>query len=218
MNCAPPMRTILLLLLLLLAAPVRAEAPRATHGPLAERDLTILNASARPINEIYISPSTAPNWGTDLLGDSTIPPGGSARLALGRFSDCRFDVQVIYADATREDRTGLDICRTHALTVTGATATPLPGAAPRSHEVTLRNAGPLPIRQVFISPAYAESWEDDLLPRQLPPGESVALPYRGDCTADLRVVFANRAAEERRGLDLCATPRLTIAPGWTTAP
>jgi hypothetical protein len=30
-------------------------------------------------------------------------------------------------------------------------------------------------------------------------------------------VFSNRAAEERRGLNLCTRSRLRIAPGWTTA-
>ena len=47
-------------------------------------------------------------------------------------------------------------------------------------------------------------------------GDSRTLTYHGTCTADLRVVFDNRAAEERRGLDLCATPMLVIHPGWTT--
>ena len=35
--------------------------------------------------------------------------------------------------------------------------------------------------------------------------------------ADLRVVFDNRSAEERRGIDLCTAGRIAIEPGWTTA-
>ena len=41
--------------------------------------------------------------------------------------------------------------------------------------------------------------------------------WHGDCNADLRVVFENHAAEERRGIDLCALPTISIQPGWTTA-
>jgi hypothetical protein len=33
---------------------------------------------------------------------------------------------------------------------------------------------------------------------------------------DIRVVFENRAAEERRGVDLCRRASLSIEPGWTT--
>jgi hypothetical protein len=201
----------------LLALPLRAETPRGPSAPLGERDITITNRSDRPINEIYISPTAAETWGVDRLDEATIAPGGTTRIRLGRTRDCSFDVQIIYDDATREDRIGLDVCRNHQLSVDGRAATPLPGLFGTTHLVTLQNRSPRPIRQVFISPAYAEQWGDDMLSQQLAEGDSVQLPYRGDCAADLRVVFANRAAEERRGLDLCATPALIIVPGWTTA-
>jgi hypothetical protein len=83
--------------------------------------------------------------------------------------------------------------------------------------VTLVNASPLPIQQLYLSPPDAAQWGDDLLTQSaLSAGEQRAIDFHGDCIADVRVVFSNRAAEERRGLDLCANPVLTIAPGWTT--
>jgi hypothetical protein len=47
-------------------------------------------------------------------------------------------------------------------------------------------------------------------------GENGTISYRGSCTVDIRVVFENRAAEERRGVDLCRRASLSIEPGWTT--
>lgn len=80
------------------------------------------------------------------------------------------------------------------------------------------NRAPRPIQQVLISPSAAGEWgEDWLAHRTLSVGDSATLPYRGDCIADLRVVFDNRSAEERRDLDLCRAARVVIAPGWTTA-
>lgn len=202
---------------LLLCAPAFAEVTRLPRGPVAERELNVVNASGRPINEIYISATAASSWGTDRLEESTLAPGAMVRLSLGRTAECSFDVQIIYDDATREDRTGIDVCHSRSLTVDGRQAVPLPGVAARTHLVELTNNSRLPIRQVFISPAYADSWGEDLLARQMSEGETVQIPYRGDCAADLRVVFLNRAAEERRGLDLCAAPQISIAPGWTTS-
>ena len=80
------------------------------------------------------------------------------------------------------------------------------------------NHAPRPIQQVFISPAAANQWGDDRLAEgSISAGDGRAVTWRGDCNVDLRVVFENRAAEERRGINLCATPALSVEPGWTTA-
>ena len=202
---------------LLVSLSAGAETSKPPTGPLAEREITITNRADRPINESYISRSNTDTWGTDRLDESLLAPGASTRIRVERSRDCVFDIQVIYEDATREDRLGYDLCRNRTLMVDGRNATPLPGMLATQHLVTLLNHTHSPIRQVFISPAYAEQWGEDLLNRQLAEGESIQLAYRGDCAADLRVVFANRAAEERRGLDICRTPGLSIIPGWTTA-
>ena len=64
----------------------------------------------------------------------------------------------------------------------------------------------------------AGDWGDDRLAnRSISVGDSSVIHYRGDCVADLRVVYDNRAAEERRDIDLCVARRIAIQPGWTTA-
>jgi hypothetical protein len=201
----------------LLAAPARADVPRPTPAPLADRDLTVLNHSQRPINEIYVSPGSAEQWGADRLGERTLEAGAQLKLRLGRTRECEFDVKVIYDDASQEETRGLNLCRARQVAFDGSTATAAPesGAA---HRVTLANASTRPIQQVFISPAEANQWGDDRLAEgSISVGDRREVVWHGACSVDLRVVFENRAAEERRGVDLCATPALSIEPGWTTA-
>jgi hypothetical protein len=128
-----------------------------------------------------------------------------------------FDAKVIYDDASREEHRGVNLCRTHQLAFDGSTATAPPETG-IEHSVTLVNHSPRPIQQVFISPAEANQWGDDRLGQgSISVDDRQAVTWRGDCNADLRVVFENRSAEERRGVDLCDTPVLSIEPGWTTA-
>jgi hypothetical protein len=195
-----------------------ADQARPPRGPLGERAVTVVNHSDRVINEIYVSPSSADAWGEDRLGDAMLAPDDDIRIKLGRMRDCAFDVQVIYEDASRELHLAQDVCRGRVVVFTGADAQLPPSVLAARHQVALRNSSGRTIQQLFISSAEAAQWGDDLLPdRSLARGARVELTYHGACAADLRVVFDNRAAEERRGLDLCETPALDIRPGWTTA-
>lgn len=203
---------------LLLAAPVRADVPpQPVQGPLGARELTVFNHSQRPVNELYVSAESADQWGDDRLGERTLEAGDSLRLHLGRTRDCIFDVKIVYDDASREETRGVNLCRIHQVIFDGSTATPPPDSGPE-HRVTLLNHAARPIQQVFISSAVANQWGDDRLAEtSISVGEQRVVNWRGACNVDLRVVFENRAAEERRGVDLCETPAVSIEPGWTTA-
>ena len=216
----PPARSGIALATLLALGTSIASAQPATpnRSPAAERDLTIVNKSSRVVNELYVSPSTADQWGDDRLGDDTIDPGKSYRARLGRSRDCEFDVQVVYDDASHEESRKVNLCRTRQLAFDGSTAEAAPEPAGAAHTVTLFNHSARPIQQVFISPAESAQWGDDRLDdASISTGDSSTVTYQGECLADLRVIFDNKGAEERRALDLCATPTLSIEPGWTTA-
>jgi hypothetical protein len=202
-----------LLAILLVGRP--DEAARADQ-PAAERDLAIANRAQQTINEIYVSPASADHWGEDRLGDDMLRPGQTFHVKLGRVRECEFDVQVVYEDASHEDAKDVNVCRQHQVAFDGSTAAA--AVAAPLHDVTLANRSARPIQQVLISPSEAGDWGEDRLGNaSLSVGASTTLQYRGDCVADLRVVFDNRAAEERRGVDLCASHRIAIEPGWTTA-
>lgn len=195
---------------LALALPVAAQS-------LPERELAVGNHARQAINELYISPSASENWGEDRLGEQMLAPTRTLHLKLGRGKECDFDLQAVYEDASREELHGVNVCKLHAVAFDGAAAVPAP-AVSATHEVTLANRAPRPIQQVFISPSDAGDWGDDRLGNgSVSVGDTATVRYRGDCLADLRVVFDNRGAEERRGVDLCAARRIAIQPGWATA-
>ena len=196
-----------------LAACVALSAGAQPVGRPAEREVTVTNRAGRPLNEIYLSPASADAWGDDQLGDAQLAPGQAIRLRTARTRDCVFDMRVVYADAGTEELRGLDLCRTRAVAVQGAAA---PVGLPE-RALTIADESARPLFQLFITPVDAGDWGDDLLgPPGLSVGERRTLRLALPCAVDVRVVFDNRGAEERRGVDLCRTGTLTIRPGWTT--
>ena len=203
-------------LLTLAAAGPEPSAP--VREPLGDLELLVVNHNRSAITQLYVSPSSADQWGDDRLAGDTLAAGKSFRVHLARPPECRFDLQVIYDDASREESHGADLCRNRQITFDGSTAIVPTDVFSRQRELMLVNRSGRPIQQVFVSPSAADQWGDDRLGEgSISAGDLRSIGYRGPCTADLRVVFDNRSAEERRGLDLCATPALVIKPGWTTA-
>jgi hypothetical protein len=180
----------------------------------AGRPVAVHNRGHQAITELYVSPSDADDWGDDRLSGVRLPAGGVAALSIPASAGCLVDIQVIYADRGHEERRGVDLCRAGEVTFDGSTASrTAPGG---QHDATVVDRSPLPIVALYLSDPGADDWGDDRLAgRVLAPGASVDIHYHGTCHADLRVVFDNLAAEERRDLAICGAP-LVVTPGWTT--
>jgi hypothetical protein len=214
-RCHVPLRLLGAIGLLALAA-AGPDPARAPHDPSLE--LVVANRSRQAIIQLYVSPSASEEWGDDRVAESSLPAGKSIRVRLRRPPDCRIDLQVVYDDESSEERHGFDACASRQISFDGTNAASPTTLFSRAHEVTLTNGSSRPIQQVYVSASEADQWGDDRLGQSsLSVGDSRAIGYRGPCAADLRVVFDNGAAEERRALDLCAMPALIIEPGWTTS-
>ena len=209
-----------MVLLLPMAALCQTPPQTQAHippGPLVDRSVVVTDRGKHAIVELYISPQTADAWGSDQLGDAVLDVGVQRVFTLGKTRDCGFDLLAVYDDLSREEQRGVNLCRMHAIAFDGRNATLPPDALGPAHNVTVLDKTPMPIQQMFISPQDAAQWGDDLLSTAaMSVNEQRSVAYHGPCTVDVRVVFANRAAEERRKLDLCAMSTLRIAPGWTT--
>jgi len=205
------------------AETLREPAPHATPPPppppmgrIGPREVTVANRSGLAIVEIYISPSSADAWGDDRLGEAFLAPAATVRLHLGRTRDCGFDILVIYEDLSREERVHQNLCRSRQASFDGKARIWPFGVAMQVREVVLANHSARAIQQVYVSAADAGDWGEDLLERAISVGDQGKVAYRGACTMDIRIVFENRSAEERRGVDLCRGAILAIRPGWTT--
>jgi hypothetical protein len=92
----------------------------------------------------------------------------------------------------------------------------LPGLAlaqgSNNPDFTLQNRGQQVINEIYVSSARTNSWGNDLLgTNTLAPGANfaVVLPA-GQCVNDIRVVFANGQASERRGVNTCNLTDVTF--------
>jgi hypothetical protein len=76
----------------------------------------------------------------------------------------------------------------------------------------LVNRDPAAVHQIFVSPAGSRGWGADRL------GQDVLIPGRfaridlpaGPCLHDIRVVFADGRAVERRRVDTCAMSQMVF--------
>jgi hypothetical protein len=200
------MRRIFALLALLIGVTTAGTAQ-------AQNRFWLENQSGVTIREAYVSASRVNFWGPDILG-ATVLPAGQRVWVTPSFGDCVLDVRVVYMDGRAEERRNVNACGLSRIVFGGgAGAGATLGAAPGGNPAfNLRNGTGFVIREVYASSARVSTWGPDRLGANiLQPGQSVfiPLPGSGGCRTDIRVVFMNGAAQERRNVDTCAIGTLT---------
>lgn len=221
-----PRLALAVLVPLLAAAPAAAQAPAparpAPANPNPNPSFNLVNQGARPIAEFYASPAGVTRWGDDRLGGQALAPGARRPVQMRADGNCLFDLQAVYQGGTREERRGINTCTAADVAFGGAPAgqgagqgaRPGAPAAPAGNpSFNLRNGGAQPIREAYAMPDTREGWGRNRLPEAgVAPGQSFALrlPADGTCVLKVRVVFADGASRERRGVDTCATATLSF--------
>jgi hypothetical protein len=96
----------------------------------------------------------------------------------------------------------------------GAPTGPMPGRQGSSLDPSFRlnNTGGRTIREVYVSASTDSQWGPDRLGAQvLAPGQRLAIRLpAGQCLNDLRVVFMDGQAQERRQVNTCAVTDLAM--------
>ena len=188
---------------------------------LAQGDpsFNVVNRSGRTIQELYVSSAQVNSWGQDLLGTGVLASGGSfpVRLPAGQ---CVNDIRAVYEGGQAEERRAVDTCPLNEVVFGQGAAAGSAGKRGGSAQSARRgnpsfnlvNRTNRTIQILRASPSSDSSWgEDRLGDAVVPPGgtHAVRLP-EGECTYDLRVEYEDRAAEERRGVDLCGVANVTF--------
>jgi hypothetical protein len=205
-------RGVLALAVLLLAA----VHPAAAQG---DPSFNLVNRTGQTIQEVYVSPSQVNTWGQDRLGNNVLESGRSlpVRLPAGQ---CANDIRVVFEGGRSEERRNLDTCRMNEV-VFGNQAAPGGGNGKRGPATSGRTGNPSfnlvnqtnrTIQVLRASPSSQSNWGEDRLGNEVvPPGATFAVRLpAGECTYDIRVEYEDRAAEERRGIDLCSVVNLTF--------
>lgn len=196
-------------------------------APVAEAQtgdpsFNLVNRSGRVIYEAYASPATDNSWGADRLGQNVVPAGRNfvVRLPMG---ECIYDVRVVYdrQGGPAEERRNINLCNIRDLVFEGRAAGPggqqqvQPGApqGPQGNpSFNLVNQGQRTVMQVFASLTTDNNWGPDRLGQEtVAPGAIFALRLpEGDCMYDVRFVYDNGQADERRNVNLCEVINVTL--------
>ena len=208
------------ILLTFVALQASGQSRRPAHRvppPPRGNSITVVNHTAQRVIEAYASLTSDTVWGDERLGDAAISPGASRTLALRPATDCSYQLHVVYENTASEDGT-VEGCGAKMITFDGTQA---PGALSGSHDVVLTNQSGQKVQAIYLATSRENNWRSDrnhwghdgLGDDLLAVGESKTLPVLG-CSADLRIVYAGHAADEREDIDVCENPTITIAPGW----
>ena len=177
----------------------------------------LVNHTRNVINEVYASPAGMTSWGHDRLGDVTIAPGRTAPIRLPADGNCIYDVQVVYANGHTDEQRELNTCIVDNVVFPAAGAASNGARSARagaSNDPSFRlaNHSRQSVNEVYVSPAGDDDWGQDRLgDAQVPPGNTrvIRLPV-GQCVYDVRVVYVDGDATERRHLNLCNTETLSV--------
>jgi hypothetical protein len=179
----------------------------ATPAPAQPNpDFWISNTSGKQINEIYVSPSTDTNWGSDWLREHVLASGQRFPIRPRRDGTCVFDIRVVFADGTSEERRRVNVCNVNEVAFTAAGAAGRAAPSQAIADFRLVNRSGRTIQQLFVSAATDQSWGADRLGQNvLPNGRAftVTLPRDGTCVYDIRVVYDNNTAAEKRRVNTC---------------
>jgi hypothetical protein len=183
-------------------------APLAAWNPAqAQNRFNLVNATGDTIERVFVSPSRINNWGPDILGAAVLPPG-QAHWVVPQLSDCVLDIKVVFRGGREETRWQVNACQLNRI-VWGAAA-PAAGGDPSFRFVNRSGAT---VNELYVSLSTDQNWGGDRLGQNvLPPNSNVwvALPTGKTCTVDLRVVYADGRAVERRRVETCSVQELNF--------
>jgi serine protease Do len=175
----------------------------------ANADFDLVNRSSKTITQLFLSRPESNSWGQDRL-PGTVAAGNKYSVRMPRDGQCEYDVRVVYADSSSEERRRQNLCSVSELAFSGAAAaspsSSPPSASTRNPDFDVVNGSSLTITQLYVSPAQTDKWGEDKLPGTLAAGGrfKVTLPRDGSCQYDVRVIYQDKSTEERRGQNVCA--------------
>ncbi|MDO9499492.1 Tat pathway signal protein [Falsiroseomonas sp.] len=200
------MRRHVLALFALLAGLVAAGSAQAQNR------FWLVNETGRTIERAYVSSSRVSNWGPDILGTSVLPYGERVWV-VPSFGDCVLDLRVTFQGGGESTRMQVNACRISQIVFggrgggagTGAQVAPSQPAA-MNPSFNFVNGTNTTIRELYVSLATDGGWGQDRLGTQvMRPGQRVpvSLPAGVTCAVDMRVVYMDGRAFERRRQQTC---------------
>lgn len=196
------------------ALPLLAAAGPAAAQQQPNPSFYLVNKGTSAISQAFATPARMPNWGRDRLANNGIPPGQSYPIRLPADGTCIYDIRVMFANGRSEERRGLNTCDVDNVTFPSGRAAPATRSERSADDPSflLVNRSRNPVNELYLSMSDDDDWGQDRLGDSTVPGGAtrvVRLP-QGECLYDVRVVFANGEASEKRRLNLCQITNLRV--------
>lgn len=87
-------------------------ASTAATADNIDRNVRIHNNTGVTIYRFYSTNSGASKWGSDVMGNSTLPSGSSMRLNFdNRFNYCEFDFRAEFSDGSVLQKNNVNVCQ-----------------------------------------------------------------------------------------------------------
>jgi len=224
--------TALMVAGLMVAGPAAAQAPNPSFN--------IVNRGSSVISQVFASPAGMTTWGHDRIGNRPIPPGQTGPIRLPADGSCIYDIRVVYAGGQTDERRNLNTCNVdnvifpspegrsttspegrsttspegRSTTSPGRRNTASPGRQQEADDPSFRlvNRGRSAINEFYASAEDEENWGEDRLGEETvaPGGTRVVHLPNGSCVYDVRIVYANGEATEKRHLNLCTITDMRV--------
>ena len=190
----------------------------------ANPSFALINGGRQAIQELYATPAGVDRWGRDRLADKYLAPGQSFPVRLPADGNCVYDIRVVYADGRPEEKRRVNTCTLDNVSFPGGRPAGTGTAngdnrgqnqgsqAADDPSFRLLNRGRSGVNEVYVSASGDDSWGEDRLgdDTMRAGGTRVIRMPPGQCTYDVRVVFANGEAVEKRRLNLCTITDLRV--------
>lgn len=178
--------------------------------------ISVINRTGYDIFYLYVSPESSDSWGDDVLGDEVLLDGSSITVSLEEYSDlCRFDIKAVDSDNDSYIKWEYDACDLSKVILTLEDLYLDEADEGGSQDFTILNETGFTIYHIYVSPDYADDWEEDLLGADevLLSGEPFEVSFSGygdHCVFDIKLVDDEGDSYSRWGVDLCAASLVTF--------
>ena len=82
----------------------------ATSAQAADRHVRIINETRHTMVHFYASNTAANTWEEDILGQDTLPVGGSVTVNFGTDDYCLYDFLGIFDDGDKVEKYRINVC------------------------------------------------------------------------------------------------------------
>ena len=84
----------------------------------SDADFTLVNKTGYQIDDVYVSPTKADEWGKDIMGKDALADGEKVDITFPHGGEkCKFDIKVKYNDGDSAEWGDVDLCEYNAITL-----------------------------------------------------------------------------------------------------